>query len=60
MNSRLRQEFKIMWSNVWFRSLAELVAVVIGLVLFMLILQSTSSGRQVIDEVKQQLPTLYQ
>lgn len=58
MSSRIKQEFKIMWANVWFRSLCELLAIAVGMVVFIILLQATPSGRQVIEVTKKMLPAI--
>lgn len=51
--SRLKKEWKVMWANVWFRSLIELILVVIGAVLFVLLVPGIETGKQAFDQVKQ-------
>lgn len=41
-----------MWGNVWFRSLIEVILVAIGGVIFMLMIQTSDQGKQIIQQVR--------
>lgn len=44
-----------MWSNVWFRSLFELILVIVGTLIFVWGMQQFEGGRGVIQQVRQHM-----
>lgn len=55
MKPAWKKELQVMWSNVVFRSLVELVVVVIAVVLFMILIQHTALGQSAIQQTKERL-----
>lgn len=55
MKPRWKKELQVMWSNVVFRSLVELLAVIAVVILFMILIQHTAIGQSAIQQTKERL-----